>query len=153
MGSREQTLLGSRYALTALKNQRGRLAGEIDRYKRKLAWAETQIRNVDATLHLLEPLADPAPVPPERPQKRIKLFRQGELYRLVMDALRRAGGPIALREIVTAVIRAGGLSEEARPTLGPRVRGSLAYLQRTGKVTKSGKGRDALWASDRLPAN
>lgn len=145
MSRRDQTAAGNQYAIKALKDQRATLAGEIEQYKRKLAWAQKQIRHVDATLHLLDPLANPAAIPPKRPQKRIKLFRQGELGRHIIDALRRAGRPLASAEIVSAVIEQGGLGEAARVTLSGRIRGNLAYLERMSKVTKLGAGREAKW--------
>lgn len=84
-------------------------------------------------------------MPLPRPQKRIKLFRQGELGGLIMGALRRAGGPLGLREVVTAILISGGLSEEARPGLTNRVRANLDYLERRSKAMKLGNRRGALW--------
>lgn len=140
------TDLGNRYALSALKKQRGTLAGEIASLKKRLAWAEDQIRHVDATLQLFDPQLFPHLIPAKRPQKRIKLFRQGELGRLVIDALRRAGKPLGTREIVTALLKAGEHGEAARPALGPRVRGNLAYQERRGKIVKAGRGKAVTWA-------
>lgn len=54
----------------------------------------------------------PAPVadiPTKRPPKRIKLFRQGELGRMIVDVIRRSGGEASLQEIVTGLLAAGGL--------------------------------------------
>ena len=137
---------GNKYALAALKGQRGSLAGEIAHLKKRLAWAEEQIRHVDASLQLLDPQLFPDLIPAKRPQKRIKLFRQGELGRLIVDALRRAGKPLDTRAVVTAVLAAGGHGEGARPALAPRVRGNLAYQEGRGVVAKAASGRAALWA-------
>jgi hypothetical protein len=137
--------LGNKYALAALKDQRARLAGEIITLQKRLAWAQEQIRHVDASLQLLDPQLFPDLIPAKRPQKRIKLFRQGELGRLVTDALRRAGKPVGVRALVTAVLAAGGHGEAARPALAPRVRGNLAYQEGRGTVTKTGRGASVLW--------
>ena len=142
----KQTDNGNRYALAALKTQRGRLAGEIADLKKRLAWAEGQLVHVDATIHLLSPSTDTGSLPAIRPQKRIKLFRQGELGRMIIDALRRAGKPLETRDVVTAVLKAGGHGESARPAMAPRVRGNLAYLERAKKVTKTGKAASAKWS-------
>jgi hypothetical protein len=141
-----QTENGNRYALAAMKDQRARLAGEIITLQRRLTWAQEQIRHVDAALQLLDPQLFPDLIPAKRPQKRIKLFRQGELSRLVVDSLRRAGKPLGTAAIVTALLDKGGHGESARPALAPRVRGNLAYLQGRGTVTKSGKGSAVLWS-------
>ena len=136
---------GNKYALAAMKDQRARLAGEIAHLKKRLAWAEEHIRHVDASLQLLDPQLFPNLIPARRPQVRIKLFRQGELGRMIIDALRRAGKPLGTREIVTALLKAGGHGESARPALAPRVRGNLAYQEGRGKVRKAGRGKSVTW--------
>lgn len=137
---------GNRYALAALKTQRATLAGEIVQLKKRLAWAEQQLIHVDATLHLLDPSADPSAIPLKRPQKRIKLFRQGELGRMILAALRHLEKPAPLTEIVTEVLAAGGHGEDARPALTHRVRSNLEYLKERGTVRKVGERHEAKWA-------
>jgi hypothetical protein len=136
---------GNMYALAALKNQRASLAGEIAHMKKRLAWAEEQIRHVDASLQLLDPQLFPHLIPAKRFQKRLKLFRQGELGRMIIDALRRAGKPLGTRDVVTALLKAGGHGESARPALTPRARGNLCYLEKRRKVSKSGRGMAVKW--------
>ena len=77
----------------------------------------------------------------------MKLFRQGELGRLILGALRQAERPLSTAEIASAILEAGGDGESARPTVAPRVRGNLCYLERRGKVSKSGTGEGALGAA------
>lgn len=57
--------------------------------------------------------------------KRVKLFRQGELGRHIMNALRTAKGPLRTHEVVTGVMKALGHDEQARNALSKRVRGNL----------------------------
>ena len=135
----------NKYALAALKQQRGKLAGEIADLKKRLTWAEGQLVHVDATIHLLSPTTDTEALPAIRPQKRIKLFRQGELGRLITDALRRAGKPLQTQEVVSAVLVAGGHDESARAALSPRVRTGLHYLEKNDRVAKAGRGRAVTW--------
>lgn len=137
----------NKYALAALKDKRATLAGEIAQLKNKLAWAESQLKHVDATIGLFEPNLDPSAIPAKRPKKRIKLFRQGELGRLILDALRTADGPLRTQDVVTAIMLAQGHDEAARTALAPRVRGNLQYLQTKAKtVAKIGSGTAARWA-------
>jgi hypothetical protein len=137
---------GNRYALAALKKQRADMAGEIASLSIRILWLKQQLGHVDCTLRLLDPTIDPKGLPVSRPRKRVKLFRQGELGRLIVDALRRAGKPLGTHEIATALLEAGGYGESARPSLTPRIRGNLAYLEKAGKVGKSGSGTSSLWA-------
>lgn len=137
----------NKYALAALKDKRASLAGEIAQLKNKLAWAESQLKHVDATIGLFAPDLDPDAIPAKRPQKRIKLFRQGELGRLILDALRTAEGPLRTQDVVSAIMIAQGHDEAARTALAPRVRGNLQYLQtKADAVSKIGNGKDARWA-------
>ncbi len=102
--------------------------------------------HVDATLKLLDPSIEVDAIRNKRLPRRIKLFRQGELGRMILDALRRAAGPLATAQIVAAVLTAGGHGEGARTTMAPRVRGNLAYLERRGKVNKTDSRKEARWS-------
>lgn len=135
----------NKYAIAALKNTRATLAAEIVQLERQLRHRKESLVHVDATLSLMDGDLDPSTLPKKR-LKRVKLFRQGELNRLVRDALREAGKPISAPEIVSYVLKAGGHDESARPTVGPRVRGSLAYLERRGEIAKSGEQKAARWS-------
>lgn len=137
---------GDRYALSALKNKRAGIASEIVELERKLRHLRESLVHVDATILLLNPDANPEAIRTKRPVRNVKLFRQGELGRMIVDALRRAGGgPLSTRDIATAVMDAGGHDESARRALGPRVRGNLSYLHREKKVEKIGAGKVAAW--------
>ena len=77
----------------------------------------------------------------------MKLFRQGELNRLILDGLRTASGPMWTRDVARATIIMLGHEETARTALVPRVRANLQNLMnKQGTATKIGSGRDAKWA-------
>lgn len=137
---------GNKYALAALKDKRASLASEIVQVERKLRHLKESLVHVDATLRLLDPSIQPETIPKKRllPQ-RIKLFRQGELGRLIRDALRVGGGPLSTAQIVAHILDVGGHGPEAKRALAPRVRGNLAYLERRGVVAKDGDRREARW--------
>jgi hypothetical protein len=135
-----------RYAISALRNKHAAMAGEIIRLERKLRHLRESIQHVDATLKLLDPVIDPTIIPAARPRRRIKLFRQGELGRMITDALRRAGGgPLPTDDIVSLVMQRAGMKKEAWATMKPRIRGNLSYLVKIGRVEKIGANRTARW--------
>lgn len=136
---------GNRYALAALKDKRATIASEIVQLERQLRHLRESLLHVDATLNLLDPDVDVGAIPNKKPRKRVKLFRQGELGRLIVDALRTAGKPLLTAEIVSSILAVGGHGEAARATMAPRVRGNLAYLERRGKVSKIGSGVGVRW--------
>jgi hypothetical protein len=82
----------------------------------------------------------------KRPPRQIKLFRQGELGRLILDVLRQATGPVSTYEVTTAIMRAGGHGEDARRAVSPRVRGNLSYLERRGAIRKGVDGKLVHWS-------
>lgn len=138
--------LSNKYALAALKRKRATFAGEIVDYKKKIKWREEQLKHIDATIRVFEPEFDVETIPASRPQKRVKLFRQGELGRMLLDALRKADRPLSSREIADAVMQAMGHTEKSLPALAQRVRSNLSYHEKqTGRVVKVGKGVNAKW--------
>ena len=136
---------GDRYALSALRNRRTTIASEIVSLERQIRHCKESLVHVDATWRLLDDTIDLDAIPNKRPPKRDKLFRQGELGRMILDALRNADGELGTQEIVTALLEAGGHEESARRAVGGRVRGNLAYLERRGKVSKTENGKAARW--------
>lgn len=137
---------GDRYALSALKHKRASIASEIVQLERQLRHRKDMLVHVDATLRLLDPSIEVGAIRPKRPPQRIKLFRQGELGRMILNALRTSEAPMSTAEIVSAILAAGGHGEGARPTMASRVRGNLAYLERRGKVLRTGNGKGVLWS-------
>lgn len=135
----------NRYALAALKDKRASLAGEIAEMETKLRYWRDQLTHLDATIAVFEP--DYQPSKRIKRPRRVKLFRQGELNRLILDALRNAKGkPLSTKEVASAVMAAQGHDESARPALAPRVRTNLQYMARqNGSVAKLGDRRSAKW--------
>ena len=143
---RPQTAKGNRYAITALKDRRATLAGEIQRHKDAIRHGEEQLAHLDATLRILDPEYRADTIAPKR-IRRVKLFGGGELNRLIIDALRRADGkPLSTPQIADAIIAAKGYGHEAKPALIRRVRANLSYLLRQrGAVDKIGNRLAARW--------
>jgi hypothetical protein len=82
-----------------------------------------------------------------KPYKRVALFKQGELSRHVIDALRRGARPMRLAEIVEAVTADLCHDRGAIPALQHRVHASLQYHWKVKQaVTKAGNGQRITWA-------
>ena len=104
----DQSSRGDRYALSALRKRRAILAAEIIQLERQVRARKDSLVHVDATLKLLDPDYDSGTVRPKLLPKNITLFRQGELGRLILGALREADGPLSTAQVATAVLDAGG---------------------------------------------
>ena len=144
--ARPCTVKTNQYAIAALKDRRATMAGEIVRFKQGIRDREEQLAHLDATLRILDPEYRADTIAPKR-LRQVKLFGQGELNRLIIDALRRAEGqPLAVPKIADAIIAAKGYGHEARPALIRRVRANLSYLLRHRQaVDKIGNRLSARW--------
>lgn len=136
----------NQYAVAFLKDRRATLAGEIQQFKQGIRDRQEQLGHLDATLRILDPSYRADTIAPKR-LRQVKLFGQGELNRLILDALRRADGkPLSTPEIADAIIAAKGYGHEAKHALIRLVRANLSYLLRKQRlVQKSGQGRTARW--------
>ena len=128
-----------------MKDRRATLAGEIVRFKQGIHDRQEQLAHLDATLRILDPGYRSDTIAPKR-LRQVKLFGQGQLNRLIHDALRRAEGkPLSVPEIADAIIVAKGYGQEAKHALIRRVRANLSYLRRRGTVEKTGERMTARW--------
>jgi hypothetical protein len=136
----------NQYAIAALKDRRATLAGEVVQFKEGIRYREEQLSHLDAVLRTLDPGYRSDTIPPKR-LRQVKLFGNGELNRLIIDALRRAGGhPMSVPQIADAIIAAKGYGKEAKHALVRRVRANLSYLQRQrSAVEKTGNRATARW--------
>lgn len=145
-GMTDDDKLGNRYALSALRNKRATIASEIEQLERQLRHRREMLIHVDATLKILDPSIEVDAIPNKRPPQRIKLFRQGELGRMIIDAMRRSGpDPVSVAQITSVLLDMGGHGEGARPTVAARVRSNLAYLRRRGRAVRTGEQRNVRW--------
>lgn len=137
--------LGNKYALASLKNTRGTLAAEIVQLERQLRHRREALLHVDATIKIMDGGNIDLEKLPKKRLKRVKLFRHGELNRLILDALREAGRPLSTTEIAFYVLKAGGHDKSAMGTMKPRVRGNLAYLEKRRVIVKMAEMKNARW--------
>jgi hypothetical protein len=136
---------GNRYAICALKDRRATMAGEIVQFKQGIRDREEQLAHLDATLRVLDPSYRADTIAPKR-LRRVKLFGDGELNRLIADALRRAEKPLGCADIAAAIVEAKGYGRPAIHALTRRVRANLSYLLSKKRVVKAGDRLTARWS-------
>jgi hypothetical protein len=133
------------HTINALIRKRAEIAGQIECHQDTLNQLIVDLDNVDHTLRLFAPDIDleeiePKPVPP-----RNQAFK-GEMKRLIIDALKRAGGEaLNSRDIADLVMQHRGLGTNnlrLRVTMGKRVCAALTSMRRRGLLVseKEGKG-------------
>jgi hypothetical protein len=139
--------LSNKYAMAALKARRGSIAGQITDYEARLRRLREAMAHIDGTLRLFDEEIEPDSIAPKKPYKRVKLFGQGELNRLIFDAMRKAERPLSTPEIARSIVEELGHGEEAQSGMVRRVRANLQYLCRDrGLVRKHGERFDAKWS-------
>ena len=127
------------YAISALRDKRARLSGEIEAAERGIAKNRESLAAIDATLRLFHPAADPSYITPIWPKWRGVYFRNGERTRLCLEALREAGGPTTQPKIAEYVMRAKAMDPADRPLRAVIVNNvgvSLFRLSKAGVVRK-----------------
>lgn len=137
------------HVVTALIAKRSELAGQIEHLQGEVRRATIELDHVEATLRIFKPDIDvegitPRPVPPAH-----HAFR-GEVSRILLEALRKAGRPLSTTELTDLVMRERGLNVDdakLRQTMGRRVGASLAHWRRERGVLESfrGEGQVHYW--------
>ena len=134
------------YAIPALKEKRAHIAGRVISLKKQIIKHQRELSSLDATIALFDPSYKVGSIKAINPQRRSKLFKLGELGRLIIDSLRRAEGtPLDTAQVVVAVTAAIGQNKASEAILRATVRSNLAYLARRGSVVKIGKSIETKW--------
>ena len=141
-----QNELSNKYALAALRERRAQIGGEITATEERLRYLRRAVENIDGTLRLFDPNADPSKIKAKKLYCKVKLFGSGKLGRLVTDALRKGARPMHLSEIVASIVETLGYGPDAAKGMTQRVRANLLYQTRVrGVVRKEGERERARW--------
>ena len=136
------------HVATALIAKRRELAGEIEDLQRRLKLAVTNLDHVEASLRLFVPDIDltehgPRPVPP--PHAAFK----GEVTRILLETLRKAGKAMNTRDLTEVLMRERGLPWDdlkTRRTMQQRVGACLKHWEKKGTLKSSpGPGQMLNW--------
>lgn len=137
----------NQFALAALRERRAELASQLTETQRRLRYLQDAIAHLDGELRLFNSDLDPASIPAKKPYKRVKLFGQGKLNRMILDVLRVAERPLATLEVVDLVVANAGFGPDAAAGMKGRVRANLLYLWKTRElVMKTGERATARWS-------
>src|SRR5436305_3226665 len=114
------TPLSNKYAFAALRGKRAEIAGRIAALKRQIARHKVELAKLDGVIRLFDPAYQVGDIPARRAKQRSNLFKQGELGRLILDCLRKAGERLPTAAIVAYVADAIG-QPEAKAVLAKTV--------------------------------
>lgn len=138
--------------VSALLRKRAEIAGQVEHAQAELRRLVGDLAHVEATIRLFAPEIDfgPQKVKPVPPAH--QAFR-GEVSRIVLEALRAAGGPVTTEEIAERLMAARGLDsadDGMRRVMVKRAGACLRNWRQKGLVTaRNGEGQFKLWEAVR----
>lgn len=134
------------HIITALRDKRAELAGEIQVAEGRLAKLHAEIAAVDITLRVFDPEQKPATIRAKVKRKQSTRFRVGEMSRTLLSILRVAQQPLSIREMAAAVAAAHGIDVSTKKALGVLVANTRAVLSRPHEgVVREGVEGEYRW--------
>ena len=73
-------------------------------YLRRHVHASQELAKLDGVIRLFDPAYQVGDIPAKQAKQRSNLFTHGELGRLILDALRKAGEPLPTAAIVAYIV-------------------------------------------------
>lgn len=140
--------MGTQHAITALRDKRGELAGQIDALQDQLRQAFIDMDHIDATLRMFQPDIEldeikPKPLPP-----RHRAFK-GQVTRAIL-AMLRMEGPMDAKAITLRLmaerelnVNDSGLQKAMHKRIGAALRN---LRERTLVSSRSGSGGLLVWS-------
>jgi hypothetical protein len=119
------------HVLSGLIAKRAELAGKIETMQREMRELVAAIGHIDASIRLFDPNADIEDIKPRLPP-RFQAFK-GEVSRLVLNALRKAGKPLPVSDLTLAVAAGRAINPDDKPfmrILSRRVGACLRTLRK-----------------------
>lgn len=134
------------HVTSGLVAMRSEIAGLLDHHQKEVQRLVSDLVHLDATIKLFSPDFNLNEIKRKQYRQYSRLFKQGDCYRLCLDALRNAAGPISTAAITDEIMARMGLQEEHRKTVIDSVNNSLRYAEKGGIVCRSGKdGLSIIW--------
>jgi hypothetical protein len=133
-------------AVYALLKLHAELGGKINDNKRQAAKLRSDMKHVEAVLHLIEPGFNARRIAPRRRYNPNPLFRRGTIFRAVLDVLRATPEPMSGDEIAVALLQSKGVAEPTRDQrrhMWGAVSASLRNHE--GKTVEAVEGRPRRW--------
>jgi hypothetical protein len=130
------------HAISALRKHREEIREQTKRAEAQVTKLRRTLANLDAAIAILTP-EHPGYVAPHWPCRRGVYFKRRELSRLVREALRDAGRPLAAGEIAAGIIAARHFPDAAHMPVAKMILSRLRVLERAGEIAKTGTTRDS----------
>jgi hypothetical protein len=107
----------SQTTIAGLVAKRAELAGEIDSAEATLSQLRADLLHIDAAIRILDPSYKTDAIRPKKKRKGADWFGNGELLRLILETLRKAGEPLTSKEVALAVMERKGFDTTDETTV------------------------------------
>lgn len=135
------------HVVSGLVEKRSELTGLVAHHQQEIGRLEIDLQHLDAAIKLFAPEYDLRGIKRKQYRRYSRLFKQGECYRLCLDALRAANGKAATTAISDHIMAVKGIPASQQKTVIDSVNNSLRYAERNGVVRRDGKDGIAIrWA-------
>lgn len=136
------------HVLSGLLAKRAELAGKIEFAQSELRQMMIDLDSLDVTIRMFDPEIDLVQIRPKLVPARNQAFR-GEIARIVLSTLRKAGKPLPTHEVALHVMAARSLNTADKPLLrviNRRVGAAMRHNRVKGLIRSvPGPGRSVLW--------
>lgn len=127
------------HVVSGLVEKRSELAGLLAHHRQEIDRLEADLNHLDATIRLFAPGYNLGGIRKKQYRSYSRQFKQGECYRLVLDALRASNGKAATPAIADRIMAVKGIPADQQKTVVASVNNSLRYAERNGLVRRDGK--------------
>jgi hypothetical protein len=138
------------HVVSALKEKRMHVAGQIESLQAQLRQATIDLDHVEAALRLFDPDVEMAALPPRKVAP-VLYDTKGDTGRVILETLRTATRPLTTAQVCEAVMVARGLDTNDKALCRLMMRRTNANLKHWAKKrglirSMPGPGQQLLWA-------
>ena len=141
--------MGYDLTVQGLLRKRAELAGEAEGLRDQLQLRLAALDHLDATIRVFKPDIDLDDLP-TKPAPPAMTGTRGEFQRFLLDALRKADGPLTTHDLAKLAMAERGMNQADKvlaKLMRERTGNSLAKMRRAGKVNGSGaRGAFIMWS-------
>ena len=135
------------HVVSGLVSKRSELAGLVAHHQQAIAGINADLKHLDAAIKLFAPDFHLAGIKTTQHRQYSHLFRNGECYRLTLDALRESGGIATIPAIVERIMAIKSLEADQLATVADGVKKSMYRAEKSKLIHRSGlNGRIVVWS-------
>jgi hypothetical protein len=129
------------HVISALRSKRAELDGELRQTEKRIIQLRADLQSIDGAIRVFDPSLAPQTIRPKLKRAAPTHFRHGQFSKAVLDTIRRATGPMTVREIASQIVadfRLDASTVAAMNKMVVKVRGVLVAHRRVLECERRG---------------